>query len=87
MLELIGNDSGMQFEFLPPYSPDYNPIELAFSAIKAHVRREGNLAREEWGCISDTYVHIRLIDAVYSVSADDARAFYHHCGYEVESTE
>ncbi|KAG2740175.1 hypothetical protein P692DRAFT_20753883, partial [Suillus brevipes Sb2] len=25
--------------FLPPYSPDYNPIEQAFSAIKAYLRR------------------------------------------------
>jgi transposase len=31
--------SGMHVLFLPPYSPDYNPIELAFSAIKAYVRR------------------------------------------------
>ncbi|KAJ8475072.1 hypothetical protein ONZ45_g15735 [Pleurotus djamor] len=30
---------GMRVMFLPPYSPDYNPIELAFSAIKAYVRR------------------------------------------------
>jgi len=33
----------MQYEFLPPYSPDYNPIELAFSAIKAHIQRNGGL--------------------------------------------
>lgn len=26
--------------FLPPYSPDYNPIEQAFSAIKAHLRQD-----------------------------------------------
>ncbi len=25
--------------FLPPYSPDYNPIELAFSKFKAHMKR------------------------------------------------
>ncbi|KAJ8594939.1 hypothetical protein M405DRAFT_728936, partial [Rhizopogon salebrosus TDB-379] len=25
--------------FLPPYSPDYNPIEQTFSAIKAYLRR------------------------------------------------
>jgi hypothetical protein len=31
---------------LPPYSPDYNPIELAFSKIKAYVRRDGTLGRE-----------------------------------------
>ena len=25
--------------FLPPYSPDLNPIEIAFSKLKAHLRR------------------------------------------------
>lgn len=29
------------FLFLPPYSPDLNPIELAFSKLKAHLRRIG----------------------------------------------
>jgi hypothetical protein len=28
-------------EYLPPYSPDYNPIEQAFSVIKAHLCRSG----------------------------------------------
>lgn len=30
---------GMRVLFLPPYSPDFNPIELAFSSIKSFVRR------------------------------------------------
>lgn len=29
------------FLFLPPYSPDLNPIEMAFSKLKAHLRRIG----------------------------------------------
>jgi 6-phosphofructokinase len=28
--------------FLPPYSPDFNPIEQAFSAIKAYLKRRWN---------------------------------------------
>ncbi|MNV78724.1 hypothetical protein D3C71_1722310 [compost metagenome] len=31
-------DAGAWFLFLPPYSPDLNPIEMAFSKIKAHLR-------------------------------------------------
>ena len=31
-------DHGAWFLFLPPYSPDLNPIEMAFSKIKAHLR-------------------------------------------------
>jgi transposase len=30
---------GASLLFLPPYSPDFNPIEQAFSKIKAHLRR------------------------------------------------
>ena len=32
-------DAGVQLEFLPPYSPDRNPIESSFSVLKAWIRR------------------------------------------------
>ena len=32
---------GARFLFLPPYSPDLNPIEMAFSKLKAHLRAAG----------------------------------------------
>jgi len=84
-MTLIFFNSGMRVEFLPPYSPDYNPIELAFSAIKSHIRRDGNFARQAWNANDDdTDVYIRVIDAVYSVSVEDARAFYKHCRYALE---
>jgi transposase len=34
-------DRGAQVLFLPPYSPDLNPIEMAFSKLKAHLTRQG----------------------------------------------
>ena len=33
--------NGAWFLFLPPYSPDLNPIEMAFAKLKAHLRRIG----------------------------------------------
>lgn len=33
--------AGAWFLFLPPYSPDLNPIEMAFAKLKAHLRRIG----------------------------------------------
>jgi transposase len=33
--------AGCWFLFLPPYSPDLNPIEMTFSKLKAHLRRIG----------------------------------------------
>ena len=68
--------------FLPPYSPDYNPIELAFSAIKAHVKRDGTLLREDLDQQEDdTYIYLHLSDAAFSVTPEDALGFFHHCGY------
>ena len=31
--------AGAELRFLPPYSPDFNPIEKAFSKLKAHLRK------------------------------------------------
>ncbi|CAG8518813.1 17716_t:CDS:2 [Gigaspora margarita] len=38
LLEFL-NAFGIRVEFLPPYSPDLNPIELAFSSIKSYLKR------------------------------------------------
>jgi transposase len=38
-------EAGCWFLFLPPYSPDLNPIEMAFSKLKAHLRRIGATVR------------------------------------------
>jgi len=35
----ILKERGAWFLFLPPYSPDLNPIEMAFAKLKAHLRR------------------------------------------------
>jgi transposase len=73
---------GMRYEFLPPYSPDFNPIKPAFSAIKAHIRRNGGLIRaiDESGEQRGEVI-ARLHEAVWSVTAEDARGLYAHSGY------
>jgi hypothetical protein len=57
--------------YLRPYSPDLNPIEEAFSKIKARLRRAGALA-----------MFLEALDAALSaVNAPDARGLFDHCGY------
>lgn len=72
---------GMRYEFLPPYSPDYNLIEFAFSAIKAHIRREGELMRIAMVREDETEVYRCLHEAVWSVSAANAAGWFLQCGY------
>jgi len=60
--------------YLPPYSPDFNPIEEAFSKIKTSSARPGR------ACTKPSLV-AALGEAISAVSEEDARAFYEHCGY------
>ena len=67
---------GIRIEFLPPYSPDLNPIEEAFSKIKAFLRRNQlNLTREGDGMIFE------LMEVMKIVTGDDAVGYFIHDGY------
>ena len=59
--------------FLPPYSPDYNPIEEAFSKIKGLLRKVQARTREA--------LIEALGAAISAVTAEDAAGFFAHCGY------
>jgi transposase len=74
------DNRGCQLLYLPAYSPDFNPIELAFSKIKAYVKRNGAVAREERN-VNNTDVVLYLLRAAFSVKAENVRGWFHHCGY------
>jgi transposase len=65
--------AGCRLLFLPPYSPDLNPIEPAWSKLKALLRSVG--AR------TTTALHDALAGVVDAITPDDARGYFHHCGY------
>ena len=71
----------MRCEFLPPYSPDYNPIELLFSAMKYCLRRNGDYVRFAMTELGENDIHTTLLEALYSVSLQDVFGWYRHCGY------
>ena len=72
---------GMRYEFLPPYSPDYNPIELALSAMKYHLRCKGEYVRFTTAELSDTDICCTLHIALYQFTADEIFGWFRHCGY------
>ena len=68
--------AGATILFLPPYSPDFNPIELAFSKIKALLKRAAaRTVQTLWDAIRD---------AIDAITPHDARSFFTACGYEPE---
>ncbi len=64
---------GCELLYLPPYSPDFNPIEEAFSKVKGLLRKAAARSREA------------LVEAMgaalAAVGASEARSFFEHCGY------
>jgi transposase len=62
-----------QLWFLPAYSPDLNPIEEAFSKIKAYLRKIG--ARGKKALIE------AMGRALSAVTPRDAAGWFAHCGY------
>jgi hypothetical protein len=71
---------GARLLYLPAYSPDLNPIEAAFSSIKAWLRTNRDRINAEIETDKGS-VYNAIWEAVYSVTADDAKGWYSHCGY------
>ena len=64
---------GCTLLYLPPYSPDLNPIEEAFSKIKGTLRKAEVRTREA--------LVEAMVAAISAISTRDASAFHEHCGY------
>jgi transposase len=65
--------AGCRVLFLPPYSPDFSPIEPAFSKLKACLRAAG--ARTQ------AALEAAIAEALDRVTARDAQGWFRHCGY------
>jgi transposase len=66
---------GCRLLFLPAYSPDFNPIELAFAKVKQRLRAAAERTPE--GLIAATAA------AIDAVSPTDAHGFFAHCGFQL----
>ena len=64
---------GAQLLYLPPYSPDLNPIERCWSKIKTALRAANARTREA--------LDEAITLALATVTESDARAWFKHCGY------
>lgn len=68
--------AGARLLFLPPYSPDFNPIKKAFAKLKALLRKAAERTVDGlWRAIG------RLVDLITSV---EARNYFESCGYDAD---
>jgi transposase len=69
----IIESTGARLIYLPPYSPDFNPIEPAWSKIKQHLR---SLAARTLETLGEG-----IAQALKLITPQDARGYFRHCGY------
>ena len=64
---------GARLIYLPPYSPDLNPIEQAWSKFKQFLRSAKARTAEA--------LDQAITEALKTITPDNAAAWFHHCGY------
>ncbi len=64
---------GCRLLFLPAYSPDFSPIEEAFSKLKTFLRKQEARSREA--------LQNAIAQALELITASDALGWFTHCGY------
>jgi transposase len=70
--ELI-EQKGCELIYLPPYSPDFNPIVGAFSKLKSYLRE---------ACARSQKTLMEIIgQALRTITTSDVADFFEHCGY------
>jgi transposase len=66
--------AGARLLYLPPYSPDYNPIENMWSKVKQHLR---SAAARTYDALLKA-----IADALATITVSDCVGFFRHCGYD-----
>ena len=70
-------EAGISVLYLPPYSPDFNPIEMCFSKIKSLLRKE-KIRRVD-------LLHEFLLSAGQYISSHESRNYFKHANYSVHT--
>lgn len=74
-IEEVAATRGARVLWLPPYSPDYSPIEQCWSKIKTYLRGAKARTHEE--------LNRALAQAIKLVTKTDIRGWFIHCGYSL----
>lgn len=66
---------GATLAYLPPYSPDFSPIEQCWSKVKTYLRKVKARTTQA--------LDNAIVDALAQVTSSDALGWFQHCGYAV----
>ena len=61
--------------WLPPYSPDFSPIELMWSKVKAYLKKLKARTQDE--------LEKAIAEALKTITVSDCLNWFRHCGYQV----
>lgn len=75
-VEQMIESAGATLLFLPPYSPDFNPIENMWSKVKQHLR---STAARTYDALLQA-----IAAALATITAQDCLGFFRHCGYHAK---
>ena len=74
-IEEITAECGARVIWLPPYSPDFSPIELMWSKVKAYLKKVKARTQAE--------LEKAIAAALETITPSDCENWFRHCGYEV----
>ena len=74
-VEQIAESCGARVIWLPPYSPDFSPIEQMWSKLKTYLKKVKARTREE--------LDRAIADGLKLITESDCRSWFKHCGYQV----
>jgi transposase len=67
--------AGAKLLYLPPYSPDFNPIENMWSKVKQHLR---SAAARTFDALQEA-----VTSALETITPSDCAGYFRHCGYAI----
>lgn len=73
----IAASCGARVLWLPPYSPDFSPIELMWSKVKAYLKKVKARTQEQ--------LEKAIAEALKTITLNDCLNWFRHCGYQVTS--
>ncbi len=76
-IEEISRESGARVVWLPPYSPDFSPIELMWSKVKTYLKKVKARTQEE--------LEKAIAVALETITISDCLNWFRHCGYQATS--